>query len=64
MLDGILFDKLDQIGRTIRRVPSLPFGGIQVVLAGVSCFHPASLVCSPLVNAPQFFVQVLCFFIV
>lgn len=34
MLDGELLDKLDQIARTIRKVPNKPFGGIQLVLTG------------------------------
>ena len=30
MVDGVLFDKLDQIGRQIRNNRDEPFGGIQV----------------------------------
>jgi ATP-dependent DNA helicase PIF1 len=34
MIDGALFEKLDAIARAVRRQPSLPFGGIQLVLSG------------------------------
>ena len=34
MLDGGLFDKLDEIGRRLRGAPELPFGGIQLILSG------------------------------
>jgi ATP-dependent DNA helicase PIF1 len=33
MIDGVLFDKLEVIARTVRR-SSKPFGGIQVLLSG------------------------------
>lgn len=33
MVDGELFDKLDQIGRKVRRV-NQPFGGIQLIVTG------------------------------
>lgn len=33
MIDGELFDKLDEIARTIRRIDE-PFGGIQVIICG------------------------------
>lgn len=34
MVDGRLFDKLDQIARRIRRKPDKPFGGIQIIICG------------------------------
>jgi ATP-dependent DNA helicase PIF1 len=34
MIGASLFDKLDQIGRAVRRKPDLPFGGIQLVVSG------------------------------
>ncbi|ANB13261.1 Rrm3p [Sugiyamaella lignohabitans] len=34
MLDGDLFEKLDKIGREIRKFPRVPFGGIQVIVCG------------------------------
>lgn len=34
MTGAELFDKLDMIGRKIRRVPDKPFGGIQLILSG------------------------------
>jgi ATP-dependent DNA helicase PIF1 len=34
MMTPELFEKLDEIGRAIRRIPTLPFGGIQLVLVG------------------------------
>jgi ATP-dependent DNA helicase PIF1 len=34
MMTPDLFEKLDEIGRKIRRQPHLPFGGIQLVLVG------------------------------
>jgi ATP-dependent DNA helicase PIF1 len=34
MLDCLLFELLDEIARTIRKEPLLPFGGIQVILVG------------------------------
>lgn len=33
MLDGDLFDKLEHIGRIMRKNPS-PFGGIQIIVTG------------------------------
>jgi ATP-dependent DNA helicase PIF1 len=34
MIDGMLFEALDAIGREVRSCPSNPFGGIQLVLSG------------------------------
>ena len=34
MIDGELFNALDAIGREVRKCPSKPFGGIQLVLSG------------------------------
>lgn len=34
MIDGMLFEALDSIGREVRGCPSKPFGGIQLVLSG------------------------------
>eukprot|EP00592_Proboscia_alata_P006177 CAMPEP_0194356764 /NCGR_PEP_ID=MMETSP0174-20130528/4343_1 /TAXON_ID=216777 /ORGANISM="Proboscia alata, Strain PI-D3" /LENGTH=532 /DNA_ID=CAMNT_0039126483 /DNA_START=62 /DNA_END=1657 /DNA_ORIENTATION=+ len=34
MIDGILFEALDQIGRSVRGKCNLPFGGLQVILCG------------------------------
>ncbi|KAJ3556482.1 hypothetical protein NM688_g2009 [Phlebia brevispora] len=39
MIDGILFDKLEFLARSIRR-NQLPFGGIQLVLSGDFCQLP------------------------
>lgn len=34
MIDGMLFEALDAIGREVRGCPSKPFGGVQLVLSG------------------------------
>ncbi|KAK9471847.1 PIF1-like helicase-domain-containing protein, partial [Dipodascopsis tothii] len=34
MVDGALFDKLDQVARIIRNATSRPFGGIQLIVTG------------------------------
>lgn len=34
MIDGDLFDKLDELARILRNQPDMPFGGIQIVLTG------------------------------
>lgn len=40
MLDGVLFEALDTIGRVVRSQPLLPFGGLQLVLCGDFCQLP------------------------
>lgn len=47
MLSPTLFDKLDKIGRVIRRTPDKPWGGIQLVLTG-------DMLQLPVVNCPDF----------
>lgn len=39
MIDGVLFDKLEQLGRSLRE-STKPFGGIQLVLSGDFCQLP------------------------
>ncbi|KAL9186513.1 hypothetical protein ACHAXT_005751 [Thalassiosira profunda] len=34
MIDGMLFEALDAVGREVRNCPTRPFGGIQLVLSG------------------------------
>ncbi|ESK98247.1 dna repair and recombination protein pif1 [Moniliophthora roreri MCA 2997] len=40
MLDGRLFDLLEELARTIREKKDLPFGGMQLVLSGDFCQLP------------------------
>lgn len=36
MIDGVFFEALDAIGREVRNCKHRPFGGLQLVLSGVS----------------------------
>lgn len=40
MLTPELFERLDEIGRALRKTPSKPFGGLQLVLVGDFCQLP------------------------
>jgi len=40
MLTPELFERLDEIGRAVRKTPSKPFGGLQLILVGDFCQLP------------------------
>ena len=53
MIDGIFFEALDAIGREVRNCKHRPFGGIQLVLSGVSLSESVHKICLCLINSPS-----------